>query len=112
MLLKGKDQSGHRSLRVATNDRYIEALIGDPHYRIEVDGIVWTQVCVTGKVSINGQWRKLVVSKTQSGHLSVKYQRKHLFIHRIIFRKFIGPLRDDYAVNHIDGNKKTMRPKI
>lgn len=79
-------------------------------YEIREDGTVSTTVCRTGKQSLSGKWRQLAFVVSESGHLSVKYQRNHLCIHRVIYRKFKGPLREDYAVNHIDGDKLNNTP--
>lgn len=98
------------TMKIAINDVYIEKLIHDDRYEVRLDGTVWTTVCRTGKQSLTGQWRQLAFITSESGHFSVKYQRKHLYIHRIIYRKFHGPLRIDYAVNHIDGNKWNNTP--
>lgn len=97
-------------MKIAINDDYIESLVNDPRYEIRPDGTVWTLICRTGKQSLNGTWRQLAFRKAESGHLSIKYQRKHLAIHRVIHRKFNGSLRADYAVNHIDGIKENNTP--
>lgn len=97
-------------MKIAINDVYIERLIHDSRYEIRADGTVWTTVCRTGKQSLTGQWRQSAFVVSESGHLSIKYQHKHLFIHRVICRKYHGPLREDYAVNHIDGNKRNNTP--
>ncbi len=97
-------------MRIALNDPYIELLVTDSRYEIRSDGTIWTTVCRTGKNSLKKTWRMLSLIPTESGHLTVKYRRKQLNIHRIIHRKFNGPLRDDYAVNHIDGNKRNNTP--
>lgn len=97
-------------MKIAINDCYIEKLVKDERYDVRIDGTVWTVVCRTGKVSVTGQWRQLPFLVSDSGHLSIKYQRKHLFIHRVIHRKFNGGLREDYAVNHIDGVKTNNTP--
>lgn len=97
-------------MKIAINDDYIESLVNDPRYEVRPNGTVWTLVCRTGKQSLNGTWRQLAFRKAESGHLSIKYQRKHLAIHRVIHRKFNGPRRADYAVNHIDGIKENNTP--
>ena len=97
-------------MKIAINDGYIENLVVDDRYDVRADGTVWTTVCRTGKESLTGQWRPLAFIVSTSGHLSIKYQRKHLAVHRIIYRKFHGLLRADYAVNHIDGNKRNNTP--
>lgn len=97
-------------MKIAINDVYIERLIQDSRYDVRADGTVWTTICRTGKQSLTGQWRQLAFVASESGHLSIKYQRKHLCIHRVIYRRFHGPLREDYAVNHIDGNKRNNTP--
>jgi hypothetical protein len=97
-------------MKIAINDVYIEQLVQDRRYEVRAEGTVWTTVCRTGKQSLKGEWRQLAFVVSESGHLSIKYQRKHLAIHRIIYRRFHGPLREDYAVNHIDGDKRNNTP--
>ena len=96
---------------LATNDGFIEALIEDSRYQIRADGTIWSTVCTTGKNSKALDWRKLPFRKSTSGHLSIKYCRKHLSVHRIIYRRFHGPLQVELAVNHIDGNKENNTPR-
>jgi hypothetical protein len=98
-------------MKIAINDIFIEHLIHDPRYEIRANGTVWTTICRTGKQSLTGTWRQLAFVVSDSGHLSIKYRRKHLCIHRVIYRKFLGPLREDYAVNHIDGEKRNNTPQ-
>lgn len=98
------------SRMLATNDEYIERLIADNRYEIRADGTIWTTVLITGKNSKNLDWRKLSVRRSSSGHLSIKYRKKHLALHRVIYRRFNGPLRAELAVNHIDGNKENNTP--
>jgi hypothetical protein len=97
-------------MKIAINDVYIERMVHDPRYDVRPDGTVQTTICRTGKQSLTGKWRQLAFVVSESGHLSIKYQRKHLCIHRVIYRKFHGPLREDYAVNHIDGDKRNNTP--
>jgi hypothetical protein len=99
-----------KPFKPATNDAFIDALLTDPLYEIRPDGSVWTLVCRTGKISLSRTWRRLSVRTSTSGHLSVKYQRKHLALHRIMYRKFKGPLDEALSVNHIDGNKENNSP--
>lgn len=100
-----------KAFKPASNDPYIEMLIADALYEVRLDGSVWTTVCRTGKISLTGAWRALSIRKSTSGHLSVKYQRKHLALHRIMYRIFKGSLDEALSVNHIDGDKENNSPE-
>lgn len=97
-------------MKIAINDRFVTKLVRDKRYEVRADGSIWTTVTRTGKNSLNAEWRKLAFIESSSGHLFVKYQYKLLAIHRIVFRVFKGKLRRDFAVNHIDGDKRNNTP--
>ena len=85
----------------ATNDYLIERLIQDPNYVIKDTGEALTRIGVNGKVS--NVWRDCVIEKC-TGYKAVQYQRKKLNLHRIVFRKFVGELKENITICHIDGN--------
>jgi len=87
----------------ATNDNLIEEIINDPNYIIKENGEVLTRITRTGKVSVNNVWRDCVHFK-DNGYQGVKYKYKNLQLHRIVYRKFKGELKENLTINHIDGN--------
>lgn len=85
------------------NDHLILELIEDPNYEVRKDGTVWTLIATTGKKST--VWRESGWID-QQGYRRVKYKKKMLAVHRIIYAKFgISPLSQDLVVNHIDSNR-------
>lgn len=100
----------------ATNDELIEKLVKDPHYDIRPDGAIWTQVCDTGKVSVTGEWREAGFARVKGSHDGypyryIGYEGRHLAAHRIVYRKFHGPLAPDLVVNHKDKDTLNNRPE-
>jgi len=94
---------------IATNDNYIEQFINDSNYRINSDGTIETCLSLNG-ASITNIWRKKAVQKNSDGYYRVGYKSKYLQLHRIIYRKFIGPLASDLTINHKDGNSLNNTP--
>lgn len=97
---------------IATNDVYIEELIKNPDYDIRENGEIWTLITETGKRSASGVWRQTGLNRRSryEGYLSLKYKRKTIQVHRVIYRKFKGPLEPDLVINHIDGNPSNNHP--
>lgn len=92
------------------NDEYILKLIEDPNYIVDISGKVYTRIARTGKKMLNNKWRE--ISHHQSkGYLHINYNRKKLFIHRIVYAKFIGSLSSDLVINHKNGIKTDNRPE-
>lgn len=89
---------------LATNDSFIEDLINDSNYQINSDGSILTLITTTGKISVGGNWRFLSVRTTRNGYADIAYKNKKLLLHRVVYRKFIGPLNDTLTINHKDGN--------
>lgn len=95
---------------IASNDWLIEELIGNPDYDIREDGTIWTLIQRTGHRSKNNVWRQTAKHANGKGYLELAYKYKKLGVHRISFRKFIGPLQPDLVVNHKDCNKLNNSP--
>lgn len=85
------------------NDYLIEELINDKNYKIFKNGTILTKITKTGKVSINNVWRELWLKNAQD-KVIIKYKKKNLLLHRVIYRKFIGKLIKGYIINHKDYN--------
>lgn len=86
------------------NNRLIDEIINDPLFRIGVDGIIHTRVNKSGWTM--DEWRVKAQSINRTGYLTVRYKTRHLQVHRVIYRKFIGELIPGLEINHIDGNPK------
>ncbi len=86
----------------AKNDRHIDRLLADPHYRVEETGLVWTLRKRNG--SIGTSWR-VTGRRDKEGYWELYYKGKFLKIHRIVYRKFNGPLDETLVVDH--GNRDT-----
>jgi len=100
----------------ASNDELVELLVKDPNYDVRADGSVWTTVCETGKVSVDGVWREAGFARAKGSHDGfpyryIGYQGRHLAAHRIVYRKFHGPLASDLVINHKDANTLNNRPE-
>ena len=72
----------------------IEEFVNDPNYIIYENGTIWSK--------ITERWLGHVGEK---GYLMIGYKYGRLFVHRIIYRKFQGPLDPEMTINHIDGIK-------
>lgn len=101
---------GKRNGIYARNDKLIEQLLRDPDYRIYENGEVWSLIQRTGKRSICGNWRQLKIHRHEKNanhfYHNIRYKRKYLALHRVIFRKFKGKLNPNKVINHIDGNSE------
>lgn len=85
------------------NNFLIEKIIKDKNYKIYKNGKIKTLIGVNGKKSSLNQWRYNVIKKTRNG-LSIKYKKKRILLHRIIYRKFIGKFKKNYVINHKNHN--------
>jgi hypothetical protein len=98
-------QNGYKRARSTENDAIIRQLCADQRYKIHSTGKIETLVQRTGRLSANGTFREQVPYKNREGYCRVKYSYKDIFVHRIVFQKFIGDLNSDMVINHIDGDK-------
>lgn len=90
---------------ICNNDSLIDELISNSRYRIEPSGKIFIWLLTT-KV-----WKETGIFRCRDGYHKVPYKGKPLRVHRIIYRKFNGPLVDSLFVNHIDGNKSNNKPE-
>jgi hypothetical protein len=97
--------------KLATKDDLIESLLNDSLYDVRPDGTVWTRR-VRGNRHVPGKaWRQVKTTPLNgAGYISVSYKNKKLLAHRIVFRKFNGPLSATLEINHLDGNKQNNCP--
>jgi hypothetical protein len=92
-----------------SNDKYIYELLEDPNYKVLEDGTILT--CRNKQGHTTTTWRKKPCYVTSEGYLRIKYYRKGLFLHRIVYAHFNGDLEPHKHINHIDGNKVNNRPE-
>lgn len=86
---------------LAVNDTIIAKLLNDEYYRVTEDGVVWTRFTQQGHASREWRPKKLC---SRNGYLSFRYFGKRIRVHRLIYAAFVGKLKADLVVNHIDGN--------
>lgn len=91
----------------ATNDTVIEQFINDPLYKVRRDGTVFTKKGWHGRVAKT--WRKQE-PYTAKGYPTIKYNGKHLLVHRLVYRALVGPLHQDMVVDHIDNDRTNNKP--
>ena len=87
---------------IAVNDGIILDFINDENYQVLPDGRILT--CINKQGHNTGVWREKTQTKNRGGYLRIKYNYRHLKVHRIIYAKFIGPLKKNKVINHKDGN--------
>jgi hypothetical protein len=92
---------------IARNDHLIEELLQDPNYRITETGHVWRQ---HGNVWVQTGKAKKRQGGGEKQYYHLKYKGQNLSIHRIVYRKFHGPLNPRRVVNHLDGNGLNNHP--
>jgi hypothetical protein len=97
-----------KSLRESKNDELIEDLLKDPNYKINKDGTVYTRITLNGQ-GISSKWRQ-VGYKKEDGYVRFRYKGEFLFVQRVIYRAFNGPLDSKKTINHIDLNRSNNHP--
>jgi hypothetical protein len=88
-------------------DDVIEQLLQDSSYDVREDGTIWTRNDLSGAETEN-DWR--LAGWNKRGYRWLKYKRIELTAHRIIYRKFKGPLNPFLFINHIDANPSNNHP--
>ncbi len=98
-----------RSGKIVSNDYLIDQILNDSLYDIRNDGMIMTQICRTGKISVKGVWRE--AGSISGGYRFIYYKGHKLSCHRIMYKKFNGMLSEDLVINHLDGNRLNNNPK-
>lgn len=78
-----------------TREQALELIITDPLYEITASGDIYSL----------RKGRKKLKPKKSNKISSISYRQIPIPIHRIVARKFIGPIPKGYVVNHKDGNQ-------
>lgn len=92
----------------ATNDYLIPEFLASENHTVREDGIIFTNITVTGKVSVRNIWR--VAGRINDGYIEVSFKGKKLRAHRIVYAKFKGSLSPDLIINHEDGVRANNHP--
>lgn len=88
----------------------------NPTYYIIIDGKMYHRRHTYGKlekeldpdkfcIKNNMIFRKMKIYKNNVGYSVVTIGRKHLYIHRLMYRTFVGVIPSDKEINHIDHDK-------
>lgn len=91
------------------HDKLILEFINNENYVILDTGIILSKYTERGHLSKDGSYRELTFCKKGS-YKFVRYKTKKISVHRIIYAKFIGSLKEDLVVNHIDGDPSNNTP--
>lgn len=97
LLVATSDVAAKRDAQTARKNLAIDALLADPMYDVHRDGTILVYRPSRGK------WK--VASLTSGTYSTVFRQGIKYLVHRVIYRKFHGPLVKGLEINHIDGNK-------
>jgi hypothetical protein len=97
------------SLNNSSKDHLIEQIIKDPLYKIKKDGTIWTKLTLNGQ-GIDDEWRQMGYEKAD-GYVRVRYRDDFLFVHRVIFWKFKGPIELGHTIDHKDQDRSNNHPE-
>ena len=86
---------------MATNDNKILEFINDENYIINEDGTILSRYSRQGHLT--EKWRQLSLTDNK-GYRRIRYKGTCLFAHRIVYCKWVGSLKPNLTINHIDGN--------
>jgi hypothetical protein len=90
----------------AVNDDLIELIVNDPQFDIRADGTIWTTRPKRNPTdTYNGLLRRCDYQCTKTKYMKVRYKKKLLLAHRIVYRKHVGDLSQNLSINHKDRNK-------
>lgn len=92
----------------AINDHLIEELLKDPLYKIE-PGKIYTKLTLNGQ-GVSKDWRAMGYKKKCNGYVRIRYKDNFLFVDRIMWRKFKGPLDSKLTIDHKDRNRENNHP--
>lgn len=81
-----------------------------PLYGVTDTGQVWSKIKPGRSRGVSSDWHALRQTMTGKGYLSVTIcvegSHRRLYVHRLVWEAFRGPILDRLEVNHIDGNKQ------
>lgn len=93
----------------AKKDELIDEFLKDPLYKVTPEGKIYTKLTLNGQ-GVSEDWREMGYKK-HDGYVRCRYKDQFLFLHRIIFRKYCGPLDPNKTVNHKNLKNWDNHPK-
>ncbi|MDB4330146.1 HNH endonuclease [bacterium] len=93
----------------SSKDHLISQFLKDPLYKVDKDGRVYSKLTLNGQ-GVTDKWRELGYKKSD-GYVRCRYKDDFLFIHRIVFWKFNGPIKPGFTIDHDDKNNSNNHPK-
>ena len=90
------------------NDHLIEEVIKDPLYKITKDGKIFCRLTLNGQ-GVTDKWRSCEYEK-DDGYHRMRYKDEFLFVQRVVYRKFKGPLDPKKTIDHLDKNRSNNNP--
>jgi len=96
------------ALQESKNDKIIEKMLKDPLFKTTKDGKIYSKWTENGQ-GISDKWREVGNPKSD-GYLRFRYKDNFLLSHRVIYRKYKGPLHPNKVVNHKNKDKNDLRP--
>lgn len=106
-----KRKKGTMSLYSTNHQHLYDQILADPDYDIRIDGTVWARRPLSG-VPTHGKvypFRRFD-RKIKNGYWVISYFGKFIKVHKLVYRKFIGPLDPNLTINHKDGIKDNNAP--
>lgn len=95
------------------NDYLIQEILNDPTFDIREDGSIWRRNQMTGNHYYSDPsypLRRVDRLYETIRYWGVPYKGKTISVHRIIYARFNGMLKEGLEINHIDGNKANNHP--
>ena len=100
-------EHGRSGYLIAKNDSLIKKFLKDPNYQVLDNGIILTNISRQGHLTDTWRVKALTYDKA---YLSFNYHKRTLQVHRIVYHAFVGKLKCDLVINHIDGNSTNNHP--
>ena len=91
------------------NDHLIDELLKDPLYKVTKDGKIYTKLTLNGQGE-SDEWREMGYKK-KDGYVRFRYKDDFLFLQRVIYHKYVGTLKPNMTVNHINLDNSDNRPE-
>lgn len=86
----------------------VAALLADPLYSIREDGSVWR--FLRDKRSMVGVGWKQTGFALVRGHPIIRYKRRNIYVHDLVYAKFVGPLDPELVIDHLNRDPTDNRP--
>lgn len=84
-------------------DPLIDEIIANDRFDVREDGTIWRHFATVG-------WKRVGKTISAGGYYRLTYKGRLVMVHRIVYRKFTGPLDPSLETDHIDDNKLNNVP--